>query len=333
MLLYAAATVAYALVPALWAGPVWIVWGAGSLLIMLRALARLVGTAFETRRAGWAVAAVVFALWLGGFSLSLVGSTDADRLMVGIAVVGVGGFLWSRTGTALRDSIALNRLLEERVAAREAELAANYARVRELEHARVVAGERERLTRDMHDGTGGLLVAALALARRQSDRSGEGKELTRLLEDAVEDLRLALASLRPQQGDLPSVLGLLRERLGRQARHHEMSLEWGVSDAGEGRPLDGERSLQVIRVVQEAVTNALRHSGGTRVAVATRSTENGAIAIDVRDDGHGGIAAADAGRGIAHMRARAARLGARLDVDSGPGGTRVALVLDPPSGD
>jgi signal transduction histidine kinase len=112
-----------------------------------------------------------------------------------------------------------------------------------------------------------------------------------------------------------------------------MSLEWGVSDAGEGRPLDGERSLQVIRVVQEAVTNALRHSGGTRVAVATRSTENGAIAIDVRDDGHGGIAAADAGRGIAHMRARAARLGARLDVDSGPGGTRVALVLDPPSGD
>jgi signal transduction histidine kinase len=51
----------------------------------------------------------------------------------------------------------------------------------------------------------------------------------------------------------------------------------------------------VIRVVQEAVTNALRHSGGTRVAVATRSTENGAIANAARDDGPGGIAAAEAG--------------------------------------
>ena len=148
--LYGVAAGVYALVPHLWAVPVWLLWGGISLAIMVRALVRLVRTAIATRRRGWAWASLFFALWLGSFLLALVGGDGHSPWMLGTAVAGVTGFLWSRTSTALRDSIASNRLLEESVAEREAELEANHARVRELERARVVAGERERMTRDMH---------------------------------------------------------------------------------------------------------------------------------------------------------------------------------------
>lgn len=180
------------------------------------------------------------------------------------------------------------------------------------------------MTREMHDGTGGLLTAALALARDDAPASGD---LEALLEEALDDLRLTLDSLRPDEADLPTLLGLLRPRLERQVRSAHLALDWRVSDAGEGRGLPPESFLHVFRIVQEAVTNAVRHAGGTRVAVETRAEPRGGWTLEIRDDGRGGAEGSRKGRGLANLRHRASQLGADLEILSDGAGTRVRVVM------
>ncbi|MCP5060174.1 MAG: hypothetical protein GY937_26030 [bacterium] len=335
---YAAAAVVFALVPWAWAYPFWVLWSLLSGGLLLRAALRATVHAARARSPAWMVGAglgvtAITALavqWVGILTRS--GSTTAGTLLGGAVLLGVGVFLIRRLVGALRDAETRSEELETRVADREASLAANYERIRKLENAQVVGQERERMTREMHDGTGGLLVAALSLVRREA---APATDLEFLLEEALDDLRLTLDSLQPEQADLPTLLGLLRPRLERQLRSTRLALDWQVSDAGEGRPIPPDAFLHIIRIVQEAVTNAARHSGGTRVGVTTRALPDEELLLEIRDDGSGragattdGDSASNAtGRGIANLHHRATQLGARLQVESDEAGTRLRLIV------
>jgi signal transduction histidine kinase len=93
-----------------------------------------------------------------------------------------------------------------------------------------------------------------------------------------------------------------------------------------GLPAPGS-VLQVLRIVQEAVTNVLRHAGASRLRVCARAQAN-ELVLEVEDDG-GGMAAGAvpgrAGRGLANMHTRAAQLGGTLQVSSTPAGTLLTL--------
>jgi signal transduction histidine kinase len=177
--------------------------------------------------------------------------------------------------------------------------------------------------RDMHDGTGGRLVSALSLLR-----SGGATQaaLEETLVEAIDDLHLTIDSLRPGAMDLPSVLGLLRARLERQLRPHAVHLEWAIGDAGEDEELSPDQVLHVIRIVQEAVANALRHAAATTVRVAT-GRDGDATWLEIADDGRGGAKPRSGGRGLANLAQRASLLGGRLDLASSEGGTRVRVTL------
>jgi len=326
---FALLTVAFGVVPPFVAPWLWILWGAFVLPLFAYASARLLVDGLRERRFGAAGAGLV--------ALALITSALTERffdirgddlsafsgLTALLFLLGFGGYLLFTLLNALRSAEVQNQVLDARVAAREQELARSYAQQRQAEHERALAEERTRLMRDMHDGTGGRLVSALSLLRSGGATPGA---LEDALVEAIDDLHLTIDSLRPGAMDLPSVLGLLRARLERQLRPHGVRLEWAIGDAGEGEPLSPDQVLHVIRIVQEAVSNALRHAGGSTVRVAT-GRDGAETWFEIADDGRGGARPRVGGRGLVNLEQRAGLLGGRLELSSREAGTRVRVVL------
>jgi signal transduction histidine kinase len=227
---------------------------------------------------------------------------------------------------SVEETAALNRTLERRVEDKHAELERNYARVQGLERERAVANERERIMQDVHDGVGGQLVSALALV--ESATHGP-EELSDVLRGALEDLRLVIDSLDPTDCDLLAVLGTVRARLAPRLQRHGLQMRWDVREVAPLPAFGPEMALQVMRVVQEAVTNVVKHAGARTIAVRTRDAFDAAgrpgVCVEIHDDGRGYTANAPRGRGLTGMERRAARLDGRLDVASSDAGTTIRL--------
>ncbi|GAA5236498.1 hypothetical protein FOZ76_14165 [Verticiella sediminum] len=193
-----------------------------------------------------------------------------------------------------------------------------------------VAAERERILQDMHDGMGAQLITALRLVQRPGT---DPTDLARAIEEALQDLRLIIDSLDLTENDLLPLLGNLRFRLEPRLALLGIRLEWEVEPPlPQLQGLNPESALAVLRIVQEAINNALQHAHATRIRISIKP-QDGGVAIRVADDGHGIVPGraeqrdAQGSRGLAGMRQRAARLGATLKVDSGTGGTAVELWL------
>ena len=235
-----------------------------------------------------------------------------------------GATLTRRFVEARRVVEATARELEDRVEARERELARNYERLQDLERERAASEERQRLTREMHDGLGGHLVSTLSLVEAGEIDDDAVAEALRF---AVEDMRMMLGSVTLEAATLAEILGIARERLQPVVLRHGLDFVWNVPiDAGDALTLDAEDGMHVLRILQESVTNGVRHARARTVTVAVVDA-GAAPVVRVEDDGHGFAAGESAGRGLRNMAERAERLGARLRIDSGPGGTRVELEL------
>jgi signal transduction histidine kinase len=276
-------------------------------------------------------------LLLSGLALLVFGGRDA--LMQARLVPRVDGFLihytapvlaliftWillSRFVDARRETEQLNLDLERRVREKTEEIEVNYRRLRVMEQERALTGERERIMRDMHDGLGGHLIGALALAERGG---AAASEIASVLRQARDDLRLVIRSFEPSGDDPAVLLGGARKVLERQIDAAGLALRWEVTDTRPLLSLGPRVSLHVLRIVQEAVTNAVRHSRGTQIAVRI-SDSPGEIWIEVDDDGNGIDLRAPAGRGLANMRSRAHQIGAAIEIGELCPGTRVRLRL------
>jgi signal transduction histidine kinase len=195
-----------------------------------------------------------------------------------------------------------------------------------LQKQRAVIEERQRLMLDMHDGLGSQLITALRLARRDDvPRS----ELAQLIQEALQDLRLILEA---QDGAAQDLHTLLQQWVQRNQLRIEATgprLNWSASPVTGPRPLTPRESLQVLRILQEALSNALQHSGSSTVHISLRPTPGG-HELRVSDDGTRADTshAPSPGRGLQSMQQRARLLGAELDVRMGDGhGTVVRLLL------
>ena len=219
----------------------------------------------------------------------------------------------------------LNIDLEGMVQARTAELQEQFQRVRELERREAIANERERLMRDMHDGVGGHLVSVLAMIEADRRRPGELAEVVR---HALEDMRLLVDSLEPVDDDLNAVLAMWHDRLAPRLRVAGVHLQWDVELLPPVPGLSPARVLHLLRILQEAVSNALRHGHARTLALEAASSE-GVVRIRLQDSGSGfDTGASHSGRGLKNMRRRAGAAGASLDIRSAPGqGTSVTLGL------
>jgi signal transduction histidine kinase len=261
---------------------------------------------------------------------TLLWSRSLVQVVHPVIVVAAAFALVTELARAMREARQLNLELEQRVEDKRRELAASWARTAELERDRAIAAERERMMRDMHDGTGGQLVSALALVETGDYRSGE---LAETLRAALADLRIAIDSLDAGEADLLALLAQARARLEPRLEPHGVRFVWEVEDVPTPSHFGPEQTLHVLRVFQEAVTNVLKHARAKTIAVRTGTAPRGGhVWIEIADDGTGFAPGHETprdggGRGLRNMRRRAADLGGELEVASGPEGTRIRLHL------
>ncbi|MEU4444028.1 sensor histidine kinase [Actinosynnema sp. NPDC050801] len=178
---------------------------------------------------------------------------------------------------------------------------------------RAVGEEQARIARELHDviahGVSVIVVQAAAADDVFDRRPDRAKEALRSIEATgratLEELRKLLGAVRPEE----------RPGLDRLAELVEPLRAAGlrVDVRHEPVPLPAGVDLSAYRIVQEALTNTLRHARAGRAEVLVR-TDSGVLELEVRDDGRGGVAGF--GRGITGMRERAALLGGT--VDAGP---------------
>ena len=220
--------------------------------------------------------------------------------------------LLQRFVSALRESAALYREMEQRVDRKAQEIKAAFVKNQKLEAAQLLSQERERIMRDMHDGVGSLLIGTLSFLDRQHPRESIVAEE---LSTALADLRLMIDSLDDVDNDLATTLGLFRNRIQPQLDAAGLQLDWQVNDLPPLRDLGPQRVLHFMRILQEITTNTLKHARASRLTIQTTTAikVNGMqyMGVAIRDDGCGfTVGGADPGRGLDNisMRARAASL-------------------------
>jgi signal transduction histidine kinase len=193
--------------------------------------------------------------------------------------------------------------------------------------------ERRSLARALHDDLGQTLTAAkisLQLARtappeEMGRRAGEAIEL---VDRAIESVRRLGLQLRPplldELGLGPAVAAFLA---GLEPAAREVGLILVMERAADPGRLAPELEIAGFRIVEEAVTNVLRHAGARRATVKLARGPR-ALDIEVGDDGHGFDASAPSGRlGLVGIRERARALGGACTIDAGPAGTTVRVAL------
>jgi signal transduction histidine kinase len=247
-------------------------------------------------------------------------SMTAHILMVGMALV----LAW-RFVNSLRRIEGFNLELQASVDAARNELSATLERQHALEVAHARLSERVNLVRDLHDGLGGTLLGSIA-AIEQEPGKASAPALLGLLKDMREDLRLIVDNAGATQGGpgqpLAQLLVPLRHRFTTLLGHSGIDARWHLAGL-DSLQLPPARSLDVLRILQEALTNVLKHSQSRSVDVSVVS-DGASLAVSVLDHGMG-LPAGEArgGIGLDSMRARAKRLGGQLQVASRPGQTRV----------
>ncbi|MCF6281280.1 MAG: histidine kinase [Candidatus Polarisedimenticolaceae bacterium] len=221
--------------------------------------------------------------------------------------------------------------LEQRVQVKKEALESQFEKVKVMEQQQVLAEERERIMRDMHDGIGGHLVSVITLL--QAHKGEVFKRIREKAEYSLTDLRFVIDSLDPVQYELPTLLGTMRMRLQDQLDAAKIELEWAVTDLPEIPKMSPHRSLHIMRIVQEAFTNSIKHAECHRMRLATGvvTLDVPHIFIDIIDYGKGlDLATIDEqnrGRGLKNMHHRAGQIGASLEIASSDKGTCVRLLL------
>jgi PAS domain S-box-containing protein len=227
----------------------------------------------------------------------------------------------------LQHEIAERRLVQEHLVQSE-------GRYRNLStHLQAcIEQERSRIAREVHDELGAALTAVRFELSRAAER-GDDPARGNLIKASIERIDAAIRTTRRICSDLrPSLL----DHMGLWA-----AIEWLVEDVGEraglqctvdlargGEVNEAERATAVFRIVQEAVTNVVRHAGASRLSVTARTTGD-EVFIDVSDDGRG-IGETELARpdafGIIGMQERARACGGRIAIEHGAGkGTRVRM--------
>ena len=233
---------------------------------------------------------------------------------------------FARNFRLFQSSAQINALLRTQLDARTAELAMAHAREKELVRLEAHGAERQRIMRDMHDGLGSNLMSMLMMAKRGKARQ---EDYVEGIQSVFDEMRLMIGSMSSGGESIGSALSIFGKRAMPRVENAGFTFPWDLA-ADCPLPDYGPRDLlQIFRIMQEAVTNALKHSGGDRIAVtiAPGTQAAHALRITIADNGSGLTRSAGRGRGLTNMQARARSVGGVLEVIHADNGTCVILDL------
>lgn len=219
---------------------------------------------------------------------------------------------------------------KEQLRQREAELAVVHGSLLRSETEASSQRERGRIMRDLHDGLGSSLASA-KLAVQSGSLSPA--DVAQVLQDCLDDMRLVLDTSAAAMLPLSAALADYRYRMEPRLKQAGIESSWGM-DIPLDLTLDASSTLSIMRLIQEAITNAVRHAQARHVSVTLHGgSPNAALVITIQDDGIGSKSVVrqpqSGGRGTRNAEYRAQQMGASYERQSGSLGTRVRLVLPP----
>ncbi len=246
-----------------------------------------------------------------------------------LMLLGMGFVLAHRFARTMQRVEGFNVDLQREVQAATGQLAdtLNHQHASELAHSR--AGERLQLVRDLHDGFGGTLVGTITRLQQAPEDTPKAA-LIDVLKSMRDDLRLVVDTTAQEQANLAALIAPLRHRASRLLEAADIEAHWlleGLDDVH----LEPTRSLDLLRLLQEALINVFKHSRASKVDV--QLIRSGAqLRLQVVDDGVGMAATPTAagtggGAGLASMRLRAQRLGGQLQLRPRSPGTELWLEI------
>ncbi len=312
----------------LWLGPTVLLGYATNLWFVLRAL--------RSRRADAVVMAICTSvpLLVSLHDLALyLGWVHGDAFLLGLTsvfgLIGVAFALAWRFVGALRQVENFNVELRQEVAGATARLTDTLAHKHQLELDNARINERLNLVRDVHDGFGGTLLGTISELEHGAV-SMDVRQMAQKLRGLRDDLRLILDSTQAGEADFAQSLAPLRHRWTQRLELDGIRARWDL-DAADGLHLGASAQLDVLRLLQEALTNVLKHSSARKVEVRFARDQSG-WSLHVHDDGVGlpGEGVGVAGTGMASLRARARRLGGTLEWSGEGGGTGLDLRVAAP---
>ncbi len=290
----------------------------------------LARNALRTRAWDQALLAAPFLLvgWYGVRDVGIITGMIDGTVLLGskarpLTAAAVLVLLMRRLAQSLGELDGINETLRQKLAAREAELSALHAkeRVRTAQAAR--EDERERLMRDLHDGLSGHLVSIIALS--ESD-TGNPQAIERAARAALDDLRLVVNSLDLDDGDLLPALAGLRERFEPQLRRLGFELDWSMENLPPVSGVTPANALSILRILQEGITNALKHGASNRIAVEGAGSDAGKAVLSIRN-GAMDLSVMGKGHGVGNMKRRAEALGGSVSLDIADGNASLTVAL------
>lgn len=236
----------------------------------------------------------------------LVTSYARTLILVAVLVLLMGRLVRSLNGLDRANELQRLKLMEQ---------GAELSRLHQREQARMIhqtrEEERQRLMRDLHDGLSGHLVSIIALAEKDD---ADQQAIEGSAREALEDLRLVINSLDVEDGDLRLALAGFRERLEPRLRRLGVALDWSMEDLPEVSGVTPAGALTILRILQEAVTNGLKHGPARRIGIRGLADGEDHAVLVVVNDLHGDSGPGN-GRGMENMRRRARALGGDVQFD------------------
>jgi signal transduction histidine kinase len=235
--------------------------------------------------------------------------------------IGIVVYFITLYGQVINSAIAVRSAIQLRF-----DLADSHEKLRQIERQQTLDNERQRIMQEMHDGLGSSLISALRVVERGNMTS---LELTSVLKGCIDDLKLAIDSMVPVDKNLLLLLATLRFRLGPRLESAGIHLKWQVENIPTLEWLDSRSALHILRILQEAITNIIKHTAATEVQFSATSADDHVV-VAITDNGQGfdlNKLHTSTGKGLSGQRDRSIAIGAHISWASGDPGTIVTLLI------
>lgn len=246
-----------------------------------------------------------------------------------IVLIGVTIVLLARMGSRTEAVRLSNLEITERLWEQEQELEKLYVRREKSKEREAIAQERYRILKELHDGVAGQLVVISTLAAK-SDLDAEA--IRSVSRSALIDLRTVVNTLAIKETDLLQILGIFREKYLSQLESLGVKINWDLLHSPEVFGFNSQDALNLIRILQEALNNSVKHSELSAISVSVKELENDdseqpVVQLCFESQGTAAFEPVKLGLGLRNIAERAEQFGASVDFEPTFEGLRVVLLI------